>query len=78
MTNRSRTERIAAAAEICQVNAADTVIDKFGIKAVREMDFNTHLNAVTEEKISQASYFADEYGVTTAEVLSALGIEVTK
>jgi hypothetical protein len=73
-TNAERAARIEAAADACRDNAVDTVIDRHGRTTVESWSFNDYLFETDSEKIAQAGLFADEYGVTVDEVLSAMGL----
>ena len=72
----AKTTRVEDAADACRTNAGDTAIEKAGgLAKWRAMSFNEQLNAINLEIIDQASYFADEYDVTRAQVLDALYVE---
>jgi hypothetical protein len=70
----SKKARIENAKDSCRTNAIDTVIDRFGKAAVEAMSFNDYLSAVDSEALAQAGYFADEHGVTRAELVKAMNI----
>ena len=74
MANANRAARIEAAADICRINAVDTVRERIGAAALEALDFNAYLEVTDTEKMAQAGYFADEHGVTRAEVLKALNL----
>lgn len=73
MANTNRAEAIENAADACRENADATAFEA-NRKAWASMDFNTRLFATDTERKAQAAYFADEYGVTTQEVLVALNL----
>lgn len=72
----TKTERIQEAAYFCRENARQTLVDRLGVDPVKALSFNDYENAVAEECISQASCFADQFGVGTQEVLFALHLVV--
>lgn len=76
MAKTTRQQRIETAGDDCRDNAHSTVVEQMGLKAYQALDFNGRLNADTLETIAQAGYFADQHGVTKAEVLAYLNIEL--
>jgi ribulose-5-phosphate 4-epimerase/fuculose-1-phosphate aldolase len=68
----TREQKIQNAADDCRDNAVATVVERHGRATVEAWNFNTYENAMATEKLAQAAYFADQYGVTTDEVLRAL------
>ena len=71
----ARAESVRAAAESCYQNAADTVVDILGKAATQALNFNDYNYAVDCEYIAQAPYFADQAGVTEAEILAVRNMD---